>query len=68
MKAKITLDKALTPMTMTCAKCGGQMKVYPCPIPEGTGFCPHCSPVWLKSFALYLTNQERVKHNLLAIT
>jgi len=37
---KMTLDEALRPLEMTCIKCKGQMKVYPYPIPEGTGVCP----------------------------
>jgi len=60
----LTLDEALTPMQMTCGKCGGQMETYPCPIPEGIGVCPNCSPIWLRSFALHLMNQERAKHGL----
>jgi len=64
MPINMTIDEALTPTKMTCTKCGGQMKAYPCPIPEGIGFCPNCSPSWLESFAKYLMNQERIKHNL----
>ncbi len=60
----MTLDEALSPMKITCAKCGGEMTVYPCPIPEGTGVCPNCSPAWLNSFAQYLMNQERIKRGL----
>ena len=64
-KAKgMTLDEALRPMKMTCGKCRGQMTVYPCPLPEGTGFCPVCSPAWLGDFAEWLMNQERVKRGL----
>ena len=62
MATKLTLDEALTPTEMTCGECGGQMKAYPCPIPKGIGFCPNCSPSWHESFAVYLMNQERIKH------
>lgn len=64
MKQTYTLDQALRPMEMTCAKCGGRMKVYPCPIPEGTGYCPNCSPTWLESFAIFMMNSERSKRGL----
>jgi len=64
MAIRMTVDEALRPMTMACANCGGQMKVYPCPIPEGTGVCPNCSPNWLDSFATYMMNQEREKRGL----
>jgi hypothetical protein len=60
----LTLDDALRPMEMTCGKCGGTMRVYPCPIPTGTGVCPTCSPVWLEPFAKFLMNQERQKRGL----
>ena len=62
-----TIDDTLRPIEMTCAKCGGTMKVYPCPIPEGTGVCPTCSPIWLDSFATYMMNQERSRRGLAAI-
>ena len=60
----LTLDEALRPVGMGCAKCGGRMVVYPCPIPEGTGYCPTCSPPWVKPFAEWLMNQERTKRGL----
>ena len=60
----ITLDETLSPMKMTCGNCGGELIVYPAPIPEGTGWCPNCSPAWLKDFAIYLMNQERIKRGL----
>jgi len=60
----ITLDEALSPMRFTCGKCGGELIVYPCPIPEGFGYCPNCSPKWMKDFAEYLMNQERTKRGL----
>ena len=60
----LTIDEALRPTTMTCSNCGGQMTVYPCPIPEGMGYCPNCSPAWLKSFAIFMMNQERSKRGL----
>ena len=60
----MTLDEALRPTIMTCDKCEGELTVYPAPIPTGTGFCHTCSPAWLQSFALFLTNQERDKHGL----
>jgi len=56
-----TLDEALRPMIMKCGDCGGELVVYPCPIPEGTGYCATCSPNWLKSFAQYMMNEERIK-------
>ncbi|KKN12470.1 hypothetical protein LCGC14_1015940 [marine sediment metagenome] len=56
-----TLDDALRPMTMECLNCGGELTVYPCPIPTGTGFCPTCSPNWLESFAKFMMNEERVR-------
>lgn len=62
---KVTLEETLRPMTMTCAKCNSEMTVYP--VGQGIGYCPKCSPTWLKSFALFQTNQERVKHGLKAI-
>ena len=60
----MTLDEALRPMKMTCGKCDGELIVYPCPIPEGTGYCPNCSPAWLKDFATYMMNEERTKRGL----
>lgn len=64
MNNRMTLDEALRPMTMTCCKCGGDMKAYPCPIPEGTGVCPTCSPSWLESFATFMMNEERQRRGL----
>lgn len=64
---RMTLDEALRPSEMACGRCGGIMRVYPAPIPQGTGVCPKCSPNWLGSFALHLTNVERQKHGLEAI-
>ena len=64
MKQTYTLDDALRPLQMTCINCGGKMKVYPCPIPTGTGVCPTCSPVWLESFAKFMMNGERTKRGL----
>ena len=66
-KNYMPLDRALTLMEMTCGDCGSQMTVYPYPMPQGTGYCPKCSPAWLKSFAIWGTNQERQKHGLEAI-
>ena len=60
----MTIDEALRPTTMKCCKCGGILEVYPCPIPEGTGYCAICSPHWLKDFAEWLTDQERIKRGL----
>ena len=64
MRALMTLDEALRPMKMTCVNCGGELTVYPAPIPEGTGFCPACSPAWLEDFARYMMNEERAKRGL----
>ncbi len=64
MPISLTLDQTLRPMEMDCGKCGGRMKVYPCPTPEGIGYCPACSPPWIESFAQYLMNQERGKRGL----
>ena len=61
---RITLDEALRPTEMTCVECGATMSVYPCPIPEGTGVCPNCSPNWLDSFAEFMMNQERTHRGL----
>jgi len=61
---RMNLDDALRPTTMTCAKCGEEMKVYPCPMPEGTGVCPECSPLWLDSFAMFMMNEERMRRGL----
>ncbi len=61
---RMTLDEALRPLEMTCIKCNGKMKVYPCPIPEGTGVCPNCSPNWLDSFAKFMMNEERKRRGL----
>ena len=63
-KLTMTLDEALRPTKMICGKCGGELRVYPCPLPEGTGFCANCSPNWLESFAIHLMNQERIKRGL----
>ena len=60
----MTLDEALKPMSMECGNCGGELIVYPCPIPEGTGYCSNCSPAWLKDFAIYMMNEERIKRGL----
>ena len=67
MTCKMTLDEAIRPMKMTCATCGAEMTVYPCPIPEGTGYCPNCSPTWLESFAKFMMNQERTRRGLVKI-
>ncbi len=67
MNKTMTIDEALRPTDMHCAWCGGMMKVYPCPIPEGTGVCPKCSPNWLGSFATFMMNQERTKRGLKSI-
>jgi len=64
MPVTLTLDEALRPMEMRCAVCGGTMVVYPCPLPEGTGFCPCSSPAWLRPFAEFMMNEERVKRGL----
>ena len=64
MAIMLTLDEALSPSEMGCAVCGGRMKVYPCPLPKGTGVCPTCSPAWLESFATYQMNEERVRRGL----
>jgi len=61
---RMTLDDALRPMKMECGKCGGELTVYPAPIPEGTGFCSTCSPVWLRDFARFMMNQERSRRGL----
>jgi len=60
----ITLNEALSPMKMICGECGGELIVYPAPIPEGTGYCSKCSPAWLKDYATYLMNEERTKRGL----
>lgn len=60
----LTLDEALTPLKARCVKCGGEMIIYPRPDIKGTSYCPCTSPLWLKSFALFCTNQEREKHGL----
>ena len=60
----ITLDETLSPKKFTCGNCGGELIVYPAPIPEGTGYCSSCSPSWLKDFAIYLMNEERAKRGL----
>jgi len=62
-----TLDEALRPIAMTCGNCGGELTMYPAPIPEGIGYCPCTSPVWLKDFATYLMNEERIKRGLISI-
>mgnify|MGYP001585157819 CR=1 FL=1 len=63
----MTVDEALRPGKMTCIKCGGELKVFPCPIPQGIGFCHTCSPAWLESFATYLMNQERKGRGLKSV-
>ena len=67
-KSFFTLDEILRPHEMTCGHCRTTMQVYPCPLPEGTGYCPNCSPSWLKEFAQFMMNEERVKRGLVAIT
>jgi len=67
MKVNMTLDEALRPATITCGECGGELKVYPCPIPEGTGYCAKCSPNWLESFARFMMNNERSRRGLESI-
>ncbi|KKL92758.1 hypothetical protein LCGC14_1881490 [marine sediment metagenome] len=66
MKAnRMTLDEALRPTKMTCGQCGSDdFTAYPAPVPEGTGFCPACSPAWLESFATFMMNEERAKYGL----
>ncbi len=68
MTSTMTLDEALRPMTMTRGVCGDDMRVYPCPIPEGTGVCPTCSPNWLESFATFMMNEERQRRGLVSIS
>ena len=67
MKPVMTLDEALRPMTIICGKCNGELIVYPCPIPEGIGYCAKCSPAWLKDFAEYMMNEERKRRGLKSI-
>ena len=55
---KSNADEIIRPLKMKCVKCGGNMTVYPTKSPEGIGYCPHCSPSWLKSFAVFY---ERAK-------
>ena len=59
----LTLGEVLSPMTMTCGKCGGQMVAYP-DANNGNGFCPNCSPAWAESFFKFLMNEERTKKGL----
>jgi len=66
-KGMMTIDEALRPLEMTCCNCGGKMKAYPNADPKGIGYCPNCSPVWLKSFAVWGMNQERMRHGLNSI-
>ncbi len=63
---KITLDESFRPITMVCGNCGGTLTVYP-DSGNGKGYCPTCSPAWLKSFATFCMNQERVKHGFIPI-
>ena len=60
---KATLNDTLRPIKMTCAKCSGEMTVYPNES-TGTGVCKNCSPAWLDSFARFQMNQMRTKHGL----
>lgn len=41
---------ALAPLEVTCARCGTAGTLYPYPLPEGTMWCPNCSPAWLHNF------------------
>ena len=60
---KQTLDEALRPLEMTCVTCEAKMTVYP-DEKTGKGYCPNCSPAWLKSFAIFSMNQMRARHGL----
>ena len=64
MKINNSLDEALKPTEMNCIKCQSKMKVYPYPIPIGTGFCPNCSPKWLEDFLIFSTNNLRKERGL----
>ena len=61
--ARITLDEVLRPIKITCGKCEATMTVYP-DSATGKGYCPNCSPAWLKFFAVFCMNQERTKRGL----
>jgi len=63
MGARMTLDEALSPIEMACVDCGATMTVYP-DNSNGIGYCPNCSPKWLKPFAVFCMNQEREKRGL----
>lgn len=56
MIRKPTRKEAIAPFELTCGKCGGAATAYPRPFP-GVVVCPVCSPVWLKSFAEWSTQQ-----------
>ncbi len=62
MGCPLTLDELLTPMSVTCGVCDGEMTIYPTRDPKGVGFCPSCSPAWLQSFAEFqLSNYRKEK-------
>ena len=63
---RMTLDGALRPLEITCGGCRGKMVVYP-DAHTGIGYCPTCSPSWLKDFAIYCMNGERTKRELMPI-
>ena len=60
---RMALDETLRPIEMTCVNCDAKMTVYPDGT-KGKGYCPNCSPAWLKSFAVFTMNQERTKRGL----
>lgn len=57
------LDEVMRPIVATCGKCGSDGMIYPYP-EQGTMFCPHCSPAWLKSFLEFSTATRRAAAGL----
>ena len=61
--SKPSIAEVLKPLDMTCADCGSKMLVYPNES-TGNGYCPKCSPTWLKSFAIFQMNEMRKRFGL----
>lgn len=54
----ITLAQVFEPVCARCAKCGGEMTIYPVPMPKGTAVCAVCSPPWLGVWLAEWTRNE----------
>ena len=62
-QVKMSADEVLRPQTITCGKCGGEAEA----IPPDVCYCECSSPAWLRDFAYFRMNLDRVKAGLAEI-